>query len=216
MSIIMRLAFGIFIGRILVATSEEEVAYYEETVDGVDGIVSTSSVLPSLNGASNLFDHPSSNANSNAAGAGPPDFDSSSVIVRFEDGASPSFLPGSGKSTPLNSDGTLYLTTLPPGLSVASAVRSYAGKAGVRYSEPNYVVSAIATPNDPFYAAGAQWDMTLSGAEGAWDEVTDCSGVQVAVIDTGIDFSHPDLAGNMYTVSRETNHVYDELNVLAV
>lgn len=52
------------------------------------------------------------------------------------------------------------------------------------------------TPNDPLLAQ--QWALTTIQAAGAWDRATTNS-VIVAVIDTGIDYSHPDLRDNLWT-----------------
>lgn len=46
-------------------------------------------------------------------------------------------------------------------------------------------------PNDPFYAN--QWNMTQINAPGAWDFTTGVNTVSVAVIDSGVDLTHPDL-----------------------
>jgi subtilisin family serine protease len=73
----------------------------------------------------------------------------------------------------------------------------------VAYVEPNYVVSTSGVPNDPQFSQ--LWGMNNTGQTGgtadadidapeAWDLETGSSNVVVAVIDTGVDFSHPDLA----------------------
>ena len=82
----------------------------------------------------------------------------------------------------------------------------------VRYAEPNYLVSADATPNDPSFSQ--LWGLhntgqSVNGASGtadadidapeAWDVATGSSSVVVGVIDTGVDFSHPDLGGSQST-----------------
>ncbi|MDR1977805.1 MAG: Ig-like domain-containing protein, partial [Synergistaceae bacterium] len=60
---------------------------------------------------------------------------------------------------------------------------------------PNYIVRAMETrPNDPSYTA--LWGMEKINAPKAWDKITGDSGVYVAVIDTGVDHTHPDLGDN--------------------
>jgi Subtilase family len=66
----------------------------------------------------------------------------------------------------------------------------------VRYAEPNFLVHADALPNDPSY--GQLWGLHRIGAESAWNASTGSSSVVAAVIDTGVDQSHPDLAANTW------------------
>jgi subtilisin family serine protease len=60
--------------------------------------------------------------------------------------------------------------------------------------EPNYYVNAALTPNDPLWAS--QWGLPKVRADLAWDIELGKRSVIVAVIDTGIDYSHEDLAEN--------------------
>jgi len=72
---------------------------------------------------------------------------------------------------------------------------------GVRYVEPEQTVSIQATPNDPLYANGTQWDMNSKwGIQGpaGWDVTTGSTSVTVADIDTGIDYNHADLYDNVW------------------
>ena len=95
------------------------------------------------------------------------------------------------------------------------ALKLLADDPAVRYAEPNYVVAADAlAPNDPSF--GQLWGLentgqnvngTTGGADAdidllsAWDVTRGSSAVTVAVIDTGVDFGHPDLG----TALRWTN-----------
>jgi len=62
------------------------------------------------------------------------------------------------------------------------------------YIEPNLQFEAEFIPNDPYW--NQQWGPTKIGADRAWDRQLGNSSVIVAVIDTGIDWNHPDLAAN--------------------
>ena len=63
----------------------------------------------------------------------------------------------------------------------------------VLYAEPDYIARAQDTiPNDPYY--GSQWGLSKIGAPAAWDHTTGASGVVIAVVDTGVDLTHPDLS----------------------
>jgi subtilisin family serine protease len=68
---------------------------------------------------------------------------------------------------------------------------------GVRYAEPDYLVHADLTPNDPLY--NKLWGMQRISANQAWDVSTGSKSVVVGVVDTGVDYTHPDLAGNVWS-----------------
>ena len=71
---------------------------------------------------------------------------------------------------------------------------------GVLVAEPNYYRQAAFVPNDNFYTQ--QWNLSMLNLEEAWDVATG-EGVVVAVIDSGVNPDHPDLAGQI------TNSSYD-------
>lgn len=66
----------------------------------------------------------------------------------------------------------------------------------VEYVEPNYVLHATATPDDPDLSS--LWAMPKIHAPTAWDAVTGARANVVGVVDTGIDYTHPDLAKNVW------------------
>ncbi|MBN2506791.1 MAG: immunoglobulin domain-containing protein [Verrucomicrobia bacterium] len=97
---------------------------------------------------------------------------------------------------------------LPRGWSVAEALERYRRHPDVLEAEPNLLlgVHAMSTvtvsnviPNDPLYATnGQQWVLERIGAPAAWGVTTGSSNVVVAVIDSGIDHGHEDLAANLW------------------
>lgn len=87
----------------------------------------------------------------------------------------------------------------------AAAAAALNRSADVLYAEPDYILRATSVPNDPrfgeLYGINNANDADLDGPEG-WDiaygaGAFPASGVTVAVIDTGIDTDHPDLAGKV-------------------
>ena len=66
---------------------------------------------------------------------------------------------------------------------------------GIEYVEPNFYNKLDFIPNDEYYA-DYQWDLSLIGMESAWDYGIGTHDVTVAIIDTGIDYTHPDLDKN--------------------
>ncbi len=67
----------------------------------------------------------------------------------------------------------------------------------VRYAEPDYIYHTLTTrPNDTYYSQ-YQWQLPHIGAETAWDTTTGDSSIIIAVLDTGVDLGHPDLASKL-------------------
>jgi probable HAF family extracellular repeat protein len=98
---------------------------------------------------------------------------------------------------------------LAPGTAVADAVEQYRGSGRYEYVEPDYPITPAAAPNDVSYANGSQWNMNNTGQTGgvadadidapeAWTTRSDASSVVVAVADSGVNYTHEDLAANMW------------------
>jgi subtilisin family serine protease len=84
---------------------------------------------------------------------------------------------------------------LPIGMTVERAMELYRQDPDVEYAEPNYYRHVTLIPNDTDFAL--LWGLIKIAAPAAWDRATDCTQVTVAVIDTGADYLHPDLTGNI-------------------
>jgi len=84
--------------------------------------------------------------------------------------------------------GTLRIK-VPPGQELA-AIEKLKARGDVEYVEPNYIVWALGTPNDPSY--GSQWGLPKINMPQAWDITEGSSNIIVAIVDTGIDLEHPD------------------------
>ena len=104
----------------------------------------------------------------------------------------------------------LVRVRLEPGMSVAAAQAAFERRDGVRYAQPNHRYRIAATPNDEYFAT--LWGMTKIEAPGAWDTRTDSSAVTVAVVDTGIEYTHPDLQQNVWENDDPVNGVDDDGN----
>ena len=95
------------------------------------------------------------------------------------------------------------LVKLPPGKARAAAIRELESDPAVAYAEPNWTYTHQATPTDTYFRDGRLWGMGGgfgSSAANAWAEgKTGNAGVFVGVIDEGIQFDHPDLAGQVWT-----------------
>ena len=93
------------------------------------------------------------------------------------------------------------LWKLPPGMSVAAAAKLARSVPGVQAVEPDYVRTVSRVPNDAAY--GNQYAPPKMSLPQAWDITTGSPSVIVAVIDSGIQLSHPDLQGNIFVNTNE-------------
>jgi subtilisin family serine protease len=139
----------------------------------------------------------------------------------------------------LNQPGWMHLK-LGAGHSVKEALAAYQNDTSVEYVQPNYIYHIAAVPNDTQY--GKLWafkniGQTISNSitqpplspvysmnnpgtpgddiniEKAWDHITDCSNVVVAVVDSGVNYNQEDLVGNMWNGgSAYPNHGYNYVN----
>ncbi len=89
------------------------------------------------------------------------------------------------------------LVKLKPDMSPVLAVEVLKRLPNVKYACLNYIRRANVVPNDPSY--GSQWAWGVIDAPEAWDITTGDASITVGVIDTGIDYDHPDLASNVWT-----------------
>jgi subtilisin family serine protease len=119
--------------------------------------------------------------------------------------------------------GGIYLIHLDQSTSVENAIKIASSNPNVEYAEPDYYVHPAETmPNDPRFAE--QWGLNNDGSTGkagadigvvrVWDSTTGSDDVVVAVIDTGLDLTHFDLAQNIWVNPGETpgNGVDDDGN----
>jgi subtilisin family serine protease len=107
--------------------------------------------------------------------------------------------------------------------ALGAALAAYQAEPGVRFAELNYTVQTRALPNDPRFAE--LWGLRNTGQTGgtagadvravtAWDYATGSTNVVVGIIDTGIDYTHPDLSGNLWVNPGEIagNSIDDDAN----
>lgn len=78
-------------------------------------------------------------------------------------------------------------------LSTEKLIKKLQAQDDVLYAEPNYKIHALDV--DPYF--GKQWSMQTTNVEAEWSTVSGTDEV-VAVVDTGVDYTHEDLKGNMW------------------
>ena len=78
-----------------------------------------------------------------------------------------------------------------PGAS-ESQIHAWTAASGAIDVEPNYLLRPLGTPIDPEYPN--QWHLPRINAPAAWDTTNGTSSVVVAILDSGIDYDHPDFS----------------------
>jgi thermitase len=127
------------------------------------------------------------------------------LLVRFRPGVAPGkadrVLADHGLSRVRRIQGIdVDLLRLPPGLSVERATEILGRLPEIAYVEPNYVLRILAPPQqDDSLEIVDQWGLDKIEAQSAWDAIAPRNPILLAVVDTGIDRSHPDLASNIWS-----------------
>jgi len=100
---------------------------------------------------------------------------------------------------------------VPAGETVESYLEKLRKDPAVLYAEPNYKIKKAIFPNDTYF--GKQWGLTNISAPVAW-EITQGGNIIVAVIDSGIDYTHQDLVSNLWVNPGEVpgNGIDDDNN----
>src|SRR5882724_3110140 len=65
----------------------------------------------------------------------------------------------------------------------------------IEFAERDYLTHACTMPNDPYVVAGNEWHLAKIQALQAWNFTAGASNVVIAILDSGINGAHPDLAG---------------------
>jgi len=117
----------------------------------------------------------------------------------------------------------IYLFSVPENSDIVSITDDYSSHFDVVYAEANYLLESTTFPNDVNFSN--QWALHNTGQNGgkidadidapeAWDFETGSSDIIIAIIDTGIDYNHPDLADNIWINSDEIpdNEIDDDSN----
>ncbi len=123
-------------------------------------------------------------------------------------------------------DGVLPATevlvlNLPEQADEAGFANAMASRPDVEFAELDRVVKpAEITPNDPWFGSW-EWYLTKINAPAAWSTTTGDKSIIIAILDTGVDGTHPDLQSkmvpgwNIYNNNSDTSDVYQHGTVVA-
>lgn len=144
------------------------------------------------------------------------------ILVKFHPGADTTAALAAAGATVLYRIPRIdvWVLRLSGGRSIIEAAKTLQQRQDVWYAEPNYLAlvpetsrpgsdptgllpalkppTTALTPNDPAYPAKL-WGLVKINAASAWDVTTGGSNVVIAVLDTGVDATHPDLSGKVLT-----------------
>jgi len=122
------------------------------------------------------------------------------LVVKLRKAMGIQSVPGMMRIESVSGLGNTSVYSIPEGQTVEEALAKLRQDPNVIYAEPNYLYHALGatakrTVNDPM--ADQLWGLTKIQAQAAWDTTTGDASVLVAVVDTGVDYNHPDLQGQV-------------------
>jgi subtilisin family serine protease len=128
------------------------------------------------------------------------------LLVEAKAGVTDSELDGTLSAHGGRSQGKLpglnvHLVALPPGQSERDIAAKLARHPHIKFAELDELAPPGATANDPLFST--EWHLPKIAAPAAWDTSTG-AGTIIAILDTGIDASHPDLAANSFPAGIST------------
>ena len=85
--------------------------------------------------------------------------------------------------------------------NVLNAISELSKLPNIEYAQPDYIYKMMSAPNDPYF--GSQYGLTKISAPSVWDMNIDCSNIIVGILDSGIDYNHEDLVGNLWVNTGE-------------
>lgn len=132
------------------------------------------------------------------------DYSESRVIVRFEGQLKPTDIVSSmlQNDVVLSESGNVHRFDLRGGFEMDHVLAALSSATGVIYAQADRRIQSSVTPNDPSFSQlwglNSTSDVDIDAPE-AWDTQRGSASTLVAIIDTGIDYNHVDLAANIWT-----------------
>ena len=143
-----------------------------------------------------------------------PAFVPGEILVKSKPGKSVKMMSSLFGTSTLHVDelSGMQKVKLPAGESITYSMTQYANNPDVEYAEPNYISKISLVPDDAYYPK--QWALTKINAPMAWDLSKGSPSVVIAIIDSGIDYTHPDLSGKIVSPYNSVTGSTDLASVL--
>lgn len=99
----------------------------------------------------------------------------------------------------------IYIFELPKDSNMKDICSQYMASPYVEYAQPDTIIQTHIHPDDPYYSSSGSWEQNYDDLwglkkiqmENAWD-LSLGDGVVVAVVDTGLDYTHPEMSANVW------------------
>jgi subtilisin family serine protease/fibronectin type 3 domain-containing protein len=134
------------------------------------------------------------------------DYKDGEVIVKLKPSLSQQSINsklGKFEAKAISKDKHLQLVKLPKGKGLETFLNELSIDPEILNAEPNYLLKMEYTPNDTFYSS--QWYLPKINVPQAWDVTQGTAGATVAIIDGGVDVTHPDLKDNIISPYNAVN-----------
>ncbi|MBP2000030.1 thermitase [Paenibacillus shirakamiensis] len=121
------------------------------------------------------------------------------LIIKFKEGTPQEIkdaLHKKTRSSVIESSHELGFHRITSHQTMRSMLKQYSESEHIEIAEPNHVYKAFYTPNDPYFA-NYQYGPQRVLAPSAWNITQSSSTIKIAVVDTGVQPNHPELAGKL-------------------
>jgi subtilisin family serine protease len=111
--------------------------------------------------------------------------------------------------------GHIFQLDFDAAFDAVSVAADFAADEHLLYAEPRYIQQLHEVPDDEFYLTGIQYYIDLMQCPQAWDITHGDSLVIIGIVDTGVDWNHPDLFANIWVNPGEDingDGVFDEVD----
>ena len=147
------------------------------------------------------------------------------LLVKFRDGVSEAqgraAVASQGAQSIRTLDGLgVHVVSLPGNANENAVLNVFKQRGDVEFAEFDEIVAPNdVTPDDPYF--GSQWHLPRIAAPAAWSTTTGQTGIIIAIVDTGVDGTHPDLSSkmvagwNIYDNNADSSDIYGHGTMVA-